>query len=222
MQKRKPYFLFLPFLLLLVAFLVPSALANSPSCMKQVLLLEKQKDDSLEGDGLWSLFEKSPVLRGHSIQAIKLDGIINETIVNLKYLCETANGVPLNELAVYVSQNIRKKGENEFREELKRYGKSKEKIEIWFEFAKSAQINLKRTLNSSSIQKTIHHAADYIEKYIAIAQPSNPRLTALPTQAKELIGKIKLFFSGDPNMAVAIDEIAQIPYWDIDENYGGS
>ena len=83
--------------------------------MKQVLLLEKQKDDSLEGDGLWSLFEKSPVLRGHSIQAIKLDGIINETIVNLKYLCETANGVPLNELAVYVSQNIRKKGENEFR-----------------------------------------------------------------------------------------------------------
>ena len=133
--------------------------------MKQVLTLEKQKDKAQETGDLWSIFEKFPTLRNHSPQGLKLDGMINETILNLKYLCETINGVPLNELAVYVSENIHKKGEKSFKEELKLYGKSEEEIEIWLKFAKSAQQNLTRTLNLNSILKTISDAADFIKKY---------------------------------------------------------
>ena len=165
----------------------------------------------------------SPALRNHSFEGLRLDGIVNETILNLKYLCETINGVPLNELAVYVSQNIRKKGGKKFRDELKLYGKSEEEIEIWLKFAKSAQQNLTRTLNLNSILKTISDAADFIKKYISLSlRPNREALLFLHTDTKDLIGEIKLFFSGDPNMAIAIRENTQIPYWDVNENYGGS
>lgn len=37
-----------------------------------------------------------------------------------------------------------------------------------------------------------------------------------------LTTEIREFFSSDPNLVLAIQENSQIPFWDIDENYGGS
>lgn len=204
--------------------MAPGAFADPPPCLKQVLVLEKSKEEVLATGGLWAIFEKSPTLRDRSVQGLKLDGKINEVVSNLRYLCETFNGVPLNELAVFVSQGVRQKGEKQFKEELLGFGKSGEEIDSWLKFSKLAQQHQKRILNLVSIQKTIHGATRYVEKYVELSQELYSKKMPLPLPAgvQELSTGITSFLSADPNMAVAIRENSQIPFWDTEENYGGS
>ena len=71
-----------------------------------------------------------------SLSFIDLDRKINSIIFHLKYLCDTLNGIPMNEVARYVRDGIEKKGENGFRKELIDLGKPKTEIDIWFKFTR--------------------------------------------------------------------------------------
>ncbi|MFQ5672170.1 MAG: hypothetical protein ACE5G9_03670 [Nitrospinales bacterium] len=227
MRPTRPFFLFAPRLFIgvvLAVFAASGATAAPLSCLERVSVLEKEKERVQKAGGLWAYFEKSSQLRDRSVQGLKLDGSINKVISNLKYLCETRNGVPLNDLALFVSQHVREKGEAQFKEEMRLSGKSDEEIDSWLKFSRSAQQNRKRTLDALSLQKTLSRAATYIEKYVLLHKGADaedwPR--TLLTGARELAVGIAGFLSTDPNMIIAIHENAQIPFWDTEENYGGS
>lgn len=224
MRPRKLFFLFAPVLLFGFAGAASAGPAAPLPCLERVAFLEKEKEGIQEAGGLWAYFEKSPALRDRSVQGLKLDGSINKIISSLKYLCETRGGVPLNDLALFVSQRVRKKGETQFKKDMRLSGKSDEEIDSWLKFSRAAQHNLKRTLDEVSVQRTIDRAAIYIEKYVRLREGSDtgdwPQ--ALFAGARELAAEITGFLSTDPNMKIAIHENAQIPFWDMEENYGGS
>ena len=208
---------------ILLTLFVSTALAK-PSCRELVNPLKKNTDSIASNGGLWSYFEKDLFLRKHSTQAMQLDSRINKIFFTLNYLCETKDGIPLNDLATYISRSISDKGEAAFKAELITLGKTSQQIENWFEFFKYAQSHRSRTLDSSAIKTTINRSIPLIKTYTSltksIGRPNSSKV--LLKMTRTLITQIDSFFSSDPYITQALDEISHVPYWDINESSGGS
>ena len=208
---------------LLFTSFVSTAFASQP-CHKLVTPLIKAIDSIALNGGLWGYFEKDPFLRKYSAQAVQLDSRINKIFFLLNYLCETKNGIPFNDLATYISRSIANQGEPAFKEELIILGKTSKQIKNWFNFFKFAQSHRLRTLNSSTIRATINKAIPLINNYVSLEKNINQskQSKVILENAGALIIKIDGFLSSDQYIAQALDEIAHVPYWDINESTGGS
>jgi len=208
---------------LLLAIFMSTAFANSP-CHELVAPLIKANDSIALNGGLWGYFEKDPFLRKYSTQAIQLDSRINKVFFLINYLCETKNGIPLNDLASYISRSIAEKGEPAFKAELIIFGKTSKQIKDWFDFFKFAQSHRFRTLNSSTIRTTINRAIPLINNYTSLEKKINQSIQSkvILKNTAALRDKIDRFLSSDPYITQALDEISHVPYWDTNESTGGS
>ena len=208
--------------ILLTSFV--STVFASPSCHELVAPLIKTNDSIALNGGLWGYFEKDPFLRKYSTQAVQLDSRINKVFFLLNYLCETKNGIPFNDLATYISRSIANKGEPAFKEELIILGKTSKQINNWFNFFMFAQSHRFRTLNSSTIRATINKAIPLINNYVSLEKNINQSIQSkvILKNTGALRVKIDRFFSSDPYITQALDEISHVPYWDINESTGGS
>ena len=219
--KSKNIFIFLQSLLL-TSF--ASTVFANPSCHELYTPLIKTNDSIALNGGLWGYFEKDPFLRKYSTQAVQLDSRINKVFFLLNYLCETKNGIPFNDLATYISRSIADKGETAFKEELIILGKTPKQIKNWFDFFLFAQRHRLRTLNSSTIRATINKAIPLINNYVSLEKNINQSIQSkvILKNTEALRIKIDRFFSSDPYITQALDEISHVPYWDINESTGGS
>jgi hypothetical protein len=200
------------------------AKSNSSDCLSLVKPLdEKRKKVGLAG-GVWGIFAREPALDGHSKDAVKLDSNINKLVETLVYLCETKSGVPYNELASFVTRKIKELGADRFGQEQILLGKPRQDVADWLKYSKIAEANRKRVLELDKIKISIQGARVYIDRYwkmfgdfinIDEILPILPATVALNLEIDD-------FMAHDPYMALALFEDSQIPYWDIDENYGGS
>ncbi len=206
---------------------VSSSLASKESiteCHSHIKPLHQERDKVAQLDGIWGLFEKNRELQGNSVLAINLDRKANSVIFHLEYLCDTLDGIPMNEVARYVRDGINEKGKEEFRKELIILGKSESDIDIWFEFLRFSLKNKERSLNLNSVIKTIMNAAPFIDSYVSMAIKIDRRQTddSILKNVKELSSKIDIFFKSDKFMNQALTENSNIPYVDINESSGGS
>ena len=218
--------IFSTILVMIVAFKVISY-ANTediPECYDQIKPLHLERERVAELDGMWGLFEKNRDLQNNSVTAINLDRKVNSIIFHLEYLCETLNGIPMNEVARYVRDGINKYGEDSFRKELIILGKSEADIKIWFEFTYFSLKNEERSLNLNTVFESIKNSAPYINLYVSLAQKINRREIddSIVKNVSELSSKIELFFETDNYMNQALTENKNIPYVDINESSGGS
>ena len=193
-------------------------------CHAQIKPLHLQRERVAQLDGMWGLFEKNRELQNNSVAAINLDRKVNSIIFHLEYLCETLNGIPMNEVARYVRDGINEYGEDNFRKELIILGKNEAEIKIWFEFTDFSLKNEKRSLNLNTIFQSITNSAPFINLYAALAQKINRREIddSIVKNVSELSSKIELFFETDSYMNQALTENKNIPYVDINESTGGS
>jgi hypothetical protein len=201
-----------------------NAKSFSSSCLSLVKPLdEKRKEVGLAG-GMWGIFARTPALDGHSKDAVKLDSNINKLIETLVYLCETKSGVPFNELAIFVTRKIKELGADQFKQEQILLGKPRKDVEDWLEYSKVAQANQKRVLEFDKIKFSIQSAGIFIDRYWKMFSDYKNKDADLPILPATvgLNQEIDDFMTTDPYMALALFEDSQIPYWDIDENYGGS
>ena len=159
-----------------------------------------------------------------SLSFIDLDRKINSIIFHLKYLCDTLNGIPMNEVARYVRDGIEKKGESGFRKELIDLGKPETEIDIWFEFTRFSLKNKERSLDLDSIVNSIKRAFPFIYSYVSIAEKIDNKKfdSSIIKNVKKLSGEIDIFFISDKFMNQALTENSNIPYVDINESSGGS
>jgi len=208
---------------LLIASFVSAAFANPP-CQELVEPLFKTTDSIALNGGLWGYFEKDPLLRKYSTQAVQLDSRINKVFFLLNYLCKTRNGIPFNDLATYISRSMAEKGEPAFKAELIIFGKTSKQIKGWFNFFKFAQSHRFRTLNLTTIRATIKRATPLINNYTTLGENINQskQSKVILKNAEELRIEMDRFLSKDPYITQALDEISHVPYWDINESTGGS
>ena len=195
-----------------------------PSCLESVKQLENKTESVAINGGMWGYFEKNSFLRKHSVEAIQLDSRINKIFFTLNYLCKTKNGIPLNDLAIYISRNLTEKSEDVFKAELLVLGKTSQQIENWFDFLRYAQNHKLRTLKISTIRNTIKQSTPLIKSYAQLAENisrvDSPEL--LFQQIRTLVSNIDNFLSNAPYIVQALEEISHVPYWDTNESTGGS
>ena len=193
-------------------------------CYDQIKPLHLERERVAELDGMWGLFEKNRGLQNNSVTAINLDRKVNSIIFHLEYLCETLNGIPMNEVARYVRDGINKYGEDSFRKELIILGKSEADIKVWFEFTNFSLKNEERLLNLNTVFESIKNSSPFINSYVSLAQKINRREIddSIVKNVSELSSKIELFFKTDKYMNQALTENKNIPYVDINESSGGS
>ena len=207
-------------------FSLNSAFADNlhPVCENKLKVYAKQKNAVASLGGLWGLFEQNETLRDHSIKAIQLDSKINHTLTSLEYLCTTVSGVPFNELADYIAHHLQKMDEKQFREHHDVLGKPAKVIDTWLEYYKIAVVTRERKLNLEQIRISLEAAESLFTKYHKLAQDISTHKSAnnFLKPAIQLLEDIEHFRTQDKYMVQAINEEAQVPFWDIDENYGGS
>ena len=193
-------------------------------CHAQIKPLHLQRERVAQLDGMWGLFEKNRELQSNSVTAINLDRKVNSIIFHLEYLCETLNGIPMNEVARYVRDGINKYGEDSFRKELIILGKSEAEITLWFKFTDFSLKNEERSLSLNTVFESIKNSAPFINSYVSLAQKINRRGIddSIVKNVSELSSKIELFFETDSYMNQALTENKNIPYVDINESSGGS
>jgi hypothetical protein len=195
-----------------------------PACDELIIPLAKKNDSLALKGGLWGYFEKDSSLRKHSTQAIQLDSRINKILFIINYLCKTKNGVPLNDLAMYISHHITANGEAKFKAELFKQGKTSQQINNWLKFFSYAKNNEFRTLEIAGIQNTIKDSIPLLSDYVLltknVTRPKSPEV--ILKKAHSLLLQIDSFLSSDPYITQALNEISHVPYWDINESVGGS
>ena len=192
-------------------------------CNVELSLLKKTKDVIIGDGGMWGLFERHKELREESSKAIQLDSKIQQLVWLLDYLCNTAEGVPLNELATFLTENLKKKSKLEFKQELIILGKSEAEIDLWFVFSEASLKNENRKLNMDTVLNSIQLAHPLLLRYKALAKgvEQSPDKKHIETVIN-LYREIEQLESSDPYLAQALLETSQVPHWDIDESTGGS
>ena len=194
------------------------------SCAKLVKELKNKTNIINLKGGMWGFFEKVPELREQSVDAIQLDSRINKIFFALNHLCKTEKGIPLNDLATYISRNLAEKGKDEFKSELLLLGKTPQQIDIWFKFYRYAQNHRSRTLEISKIQSALEQSIPLIERYVHLAESifRNDSSEFIFNKTQTLNISIDKLLLQQPYLAQAMEEISHIPYWDINESTGGS
>lgn len=217
--------LILLFCVCLYAALVGTAWSETQTqkCHGKLSPLEKTKSAIIGEGGMWAVFEGHKIFREKSSKAIQLDSKIQQLVWLLNYLCETVEGVPLNDLATYVTQNLQEKGQKQFKEELIILGKTESEIGIWFTFSDISLKNETRRLNTETIYRSIQKAAPLIQRYKQLTEEitQSPDMKQIESVNK-LYREIEQLKSSDSYLAQALLETSQVPHWDVDESTGGS
>lgn len=212
-------------LAILFCLLLPSLAVSreADACLSSLQSLEKET--RLVGDlgGMWTLFEQSKQLRDHSSYAIQTDSRMNELLELLQYLCATIDGVPFNDLAVFLSESLKLESKQDFKKQQMTLGKSEAEIDIWLAFFDVSLQTQNRQLEISTIEKSIRKANPLFEEYGALALQIRENSKEAHLKNVEILNdKIFDLKSSDSYLKQAMHELAQVPFWDIDENYGGS
>jgi len=220
--KTNKYILIFVKVIFLLSY-VPFAIAE-PTCNELVQNLKKEQEFIASNGGMWRYIEEAPSLRNQSGKAIQLDSRISKIFFTLEYLCKTQHGIPLNDLAVYMSRNLTQKSEDTFKDELRLLGKTNQEINIWFGFLEYANKNKSRTLNFSNLQDTIKKTTPLIKDYAELpnyfSKEDSPKI--LQKKINTLLVNIDYFLSNNSYIAQALKEMSNAPYWDINESVGGS
>ena len=196
---------------------------QTQKCNSRLSPLKKTKEAVNENGGMWALFEHDKILQKESSKGIQLDSKIHQLVWLLGYLCETIEGVPLNELASYLTKNLEEKSKPQFRKELILLGKTETEIDIWFVFSDRSLKNKVRKLNTKTIYDSIQKSHPLVLKYKALAEEVDqaPNKNQIEN-VDNLYQEIEQLESSDPYLAQALLETSQVPHWDIDESSGGS
>ncbi len=223
-MRNKPAIFLLLCISLAFVFAVPAwSQPQDQKCHDELSPLKKTKDAIIGEGGMWGLFERFKILRQESSKAMQLDSKIQQLVWLLDYLCETLEGVPLNELAVYLTENLKEKSKPQFKKELIVLGKSEAEIDLWFVFSDISKKNQTRKLNIKTVQNSIQIALPLLQKYKALAEEvdQSPDIKQVE-RVDSLYQEIDQLEASDPYLSQALLETSQVPHWDIDESTGGS
>jgi len=212
-------------LAILFFLLLPNSAVSreADACLGSLQSLEKETVIVGELGGMWTLFEQSKQLRDHSSHAIQTDSRMNELLELLQYLCATIDGVPFNDLAMFLAESLKMESKQDFKKQQIILGKSEAEIDIWLTFFEVSLQIQNRRLEISSIEKSIRKANPLFKEYRALALQISKNSNEAHLENVEILNdKILDLKSSDNYLKQAIHELAQVPFWDIDENYGGS
>lgn len=191
---------------------------DTASCLSLLKPLDKKRTAVQEAGGVWGAFERVSEVRAYSENGMQIDSRINKLIFALSHLCETAKGLPQNNIARVISGKVSQKGKEAVIEEFIGLGKAPKDIDIWLEYAEYWQKNQKRDLDYKSIAGLMAKSIPLIDFYgeLAARQVDANNKQAFLSDAVTLLATLKKLSSTDEYIVLALKEEKDAPYENLD------
>ncbi|MFQ5450776.1 MAG: hypothetical protein ACE5E9_09095 [Nitrospinaceae bacterium] len=197
---------------------IKPTVTDAASCLALVKPLDVKRTAVQKAGGIWHTFESSPVVRPYSDLAMQIDRKINETMSGLRHLCETARGIPFDNIARVVTGKIAKIGREAVREEFIALGKPEADVDIWLKHAEYYKKNEKRNLDYKLIENLILKVGPLIDSYQELSQKTVDETTrqSFLSDSETLLKVLKDLMSADKYMVLAVLEEKEVPYENVD------
>ena len=138
-------------------------------------------------------------------------------IFALRHLCETADGIPLDGLAIYISREIHARGLEGAQRHLFNLEKSPGVIDVWVDYAETAKKNQTRAVDFAEIDGLISRTEPLIDFYAALAKRNvdDASVNSFLSDAVTLGDVLERFLSRDKYMAMALKEDNAVPAYEF-------
>ncbi len=144
---------------------VTGKVKDTDTCLAGLEPLDQKRTDVQKAGGLWHTFERSPEVRPHSDIGMQLDSNLNKMVFAIRHLCRTAKGLPMDNVARFVSEKVTAVGRDAAKDELVKLGNPPADVDIWIEHAEYRVNNQKRDLDFQSIERLIVQTEPLIDFY---------------------------------------------------------
>ena len=137
---------------------------NVKACYSMFRPLENSALKIKGPGGTWQLFEKRKLFRKYAIVGLHADSKITALIFTINYLCESQEGIPMNEVAGQVVPTMAEKGLEGFIEYYLVLAHELEEIKGWAKYAEYFKAHHKRILSLDKKKTTIENDHQYFHR----------------------------------------------------------
>jgi hypothetical protein len=193
---------------------------DKASCLNQLNSLDRRRTVIQKAGGMWSAFERNVGTKPYSFNGMKLDSNTNKMIFGLRYLCKTADGVPLNNVAIEFKKLIKDHGSKETKKILISRGEHLKDIEKFLNYAEVANKLNDRKIDFNLISPLFGRAEVLIKLYEEISKRriNEKSIDVFLSDSVTLLKVMTEFIHLDQVMSMALNEDAQVPYRHIDQD----
>ena len=193
---------------------------DKASCLDQLNSLDRRRTAVQKVGGMWSAFERHVGTKPYSFNGMQLDSNTNKMIFGLRYLCQTAEGVPLNSVAIEFKKLIKDHGRKETKKILISRGEHLQDIEKFLNYTEVAHKLNDRKIDYNLISPLFGRAENLIDFYEEISKRTinEKSIDVYLSDSVTLLKVITEFIHLDQVMSIALNEDVQVPYRHIDQD----
>ncbi len=191
-----------------------SPVKDAVTCLALLNPLDKTRMFVQREGGAWSMFERSALIKPYSNNGMQIDSNLNKLVFSLRHLCQTAQGVPQNELALKVNKFIDRMGKEKTREHFTEVvGEAPEDVELWLKHAEFSLKNTTRKVPYSEIQALILKTQPLIDLYKDLwdRKVDESNKDAFLSDSITLLAVIKNRLANEPRVVMAMKEDTEAP-----------
>jgi len=191
-----------------------SPIKDANSCLALLNPLDKTRMFVQREGGAWSMFERSALIKPYSNNGMQIDSHLNKLVFSLRHLCQTAQGVPQNDLALKVNAVIDQMGKEKAREHYTEVvGEAPEDVELWLKHAEFSLKNTTRKVPYSEIQALILKTQPLIDLYKDLwdRKVDESNKDAFLSDSITLLAVIKNRLANEPRVVMAMKEDTEAP-----------
>ena len=190
------------------------------SCLDRLESLDLRRTLVQKFGGMWGAFERNVDSKPYSFYGMQLDSNVNKMVFSLRYLCQTSEGVPLNNVAIEFKKLMQDHGREEAIKILLSRGEHPEDIEVFLNYEEFARKIRERKIDFKVINPRLDQAELLIDLYEELSNKSidEQSIGTFLSNSVTLLKVMNEFLQTDQMMVMALNEDGLVPYHHIDQD----
>ena len=190
------------------------------SCLDRLESLDLRRTLVQKFGGMWGAFERNVGSKPYSFYGMQLDSNVNKIVFSLRYLCQTSEGVPLNNVAIEFKKLMQDYGREDTIKILLSRGEHPEDIEVFLNYEEFARKIRERKIGFKVINPRLDQAELLIDLYEELSNKSidEQSTDTFLSNSVTLLKVMNEFLQTDQIMVMALNEDGLVPYHHIDQD----
>ena len=190
------------------------------SCLDRLESLNLRRTLVQKFGGMWGAFERNVDSKPYSFYGMQLDSNVNKMVFSLRYLCQTSEGVPLNNVAIEFKKLMQDHGREEAIKILLSRGEHPEDIEVFLNYEEFARKIRERKIDFKVIAPRLDQAERLIDLYEELSNKSidEQSTDTFLSNSVTLLKVMNEFLQTDQMMVMALNEDGLVPYHHVDQD----
>ena len=190
------------------------------SCLDRLESLDLRRTLVQKFGGMWGALERNVGSKPYSFYGMQLDSNVNKMVFSLRYLCQTSEGVPLNNVAIEFKKLMQDHGREEAVKILLSRGEHPEDIEVFLNYEEFARKIRERKIGFKVINPRLDQAELLIDLYEELSNKSidEQSTDTFLSNSVTLLKVMNEFLQTDQIMVMALNEDGLVPYHHIDQD----